>query len=54
MRELIRETRRIHRLAIRAYVEQRMRLRVREIRRETDREIRETLRAHDLGSVAFD
>lgn len=57
MRELIREARRIQHAAVRAYIEQRVTLQRRELRRETESEIREALRmalAHDLGGAAFD
>jgi bacterioferritin-associated ferredoxin len=39
MRDLIRTSRRIRDAAVRAYVEQRVRLRTRELRRETDAEV---------------
>lgn len=40
--------------AVKEYRRARVQLTVREVRRETESEIREALRAHDLGSVAFD
>lgn len=57
MRDLLRAARRIRDAAGRAYIRQQMSKQTRAIRRETDEEIRRALaelRAHDMGSPAFD
>ena len=54
MRDLIQAAKRIRDAAGRAYIAQQVGKRERVIRRETDEEIRRVLRAHDIGSPAFD
>ncbi len=54
MRDLMEKSKRLRDAAFRAYQHMQVTMRRQTIRRETDAEIREALRQHDMGSAAFD